>query len=186
VNFEKLFKTIDVLMGVGDLVKGRNAAPPPDAGPLSAQPDLGGPIERTLTNVLVAALKEAFDRDHARLEIERAQVEEEKRRAEEAMRMELRRLAAERELGRLRLLSGAALVGWIVSVVLLVMRLGHSTPASAIVLALGCLLPLASLGAAFTAQGRINVGTPESGNSGVTALWLLLVGLACSAGSLLF
>ena len=71
----------------------------------------------------MAALKEAFDRDHARLELERAQLDEQRRRAEEAMRLELRRHAADREVGRLRLLAGTALVGWIAAVVVMVVRL---------------------------------------------------------------
>src|SRR5688500_12719556 len=39
------------------------------------------PLAATLTKVVVAALKEAFDRDHARLELERVQIEEQRRRA---------------------------------------------------------------------------------------------------------
>ena len=53
--------------------------------------------------MVVAALKEAFDRDHARLELERGQLEEERRRAAAALQAELRRQAIDRELGRLRL-----------------------------------------------------------------------------------
>src|SRR5207237_5751493 len=91
---------------------------------------LVGQIETRLTNVVVAALKEAFDRDHARLELERAQMEEQRRRAEEALRLELRRQAADRELARLRLLGGVALVGWIAAVALFVARLGTMSMAS--------------------------------------------------------
>src|SRR6267378_1719041 len=82
----------------------------------AATQGLAGQIETRLTNVVVAALKEAFDRDHARLELERAQMEEERHRAEEALRHELRRQALDRELARLRLLAGTALVGWIASI----------------------------------------------------------------------
>jgi hypothetical protein len=191
VNFDKIFKTIDLIMGVGDIVGNkRDAATPSDSLPAAAEPGAGGPLERTLTNVLVAALKEAFDRDHTRLELERTQIEEQKRLAEEAMRMEQRRQALDRELGRLRLLAGAAITGWIVAVVLLVMRVGHAPQASIVVLAFGCLLLLGSLGSAFTAQRHIGSlpadRSPQSVPAAVLTLWLLLAGLALSAGSLLF
>jgi hypothetical protein len=191
VNFDKIFKTIDLIMGVGDIVGKREPAPQNDSFPAAAEPGAGsGPLERTLTNVLVAALKEAFDRDHTRLELERSHIEEEKRRAEEAMRLEQRRQAVDRELGRLRLLAGAAITGWIVAVVLLVTRVGHAPQASVAALAFGCLLLLGSLGAAFTAQRHIGSlpadRSPHSVQGAVLALWLLLAGLAFSAGSLLF
>jgi hypothetical protein len=194
VNFEKLFKTVDALMAVRDAAKeitgkadAQDSSVPqaPSSGP-------GGQIETRLTNVLVAALKEAFDRDHARLELERAQMQEERRRAEETARVELRRQALDREIGRLRLLGGTALVGWIVSVMLLVRRAGNVTGASQITLGVGCLLLLGSIGAAFSAQGRLNsyVAEPDYSSAaeraGAGALWLLLGGLALSAASLLF
>ena len=75
------------------------SAPPASAPSLPRMQSLAGQLEAPLTNVVVAALKEAFDRDHARLELERAQLEEERRRAEQALRLELRRQAADRELG---------------------------------------------------------------------------------------
>ena len=60
-----------------------------------------------------------------------------------------------------------------------------------VVLAAGSLLLLASLGAAFTLQGRINAyltepdHSPNTGPAGALPLWLLLAGLALSAASLL-
>jgi hypothetical protein len=183
LNFGKVFKGIDALMTVLDLTKDKTPAAP-DA-PASAP---GGQIETRLTNLVVAALKEAFDRDHARLELERAHIEEQRRRADEAMQLELRKQAADRELGRLRLLAAASLVGWIVSVILLVMRTGDVSVASSVVLAAGCLMLLGSLGAAFTAQGRIDLTEPISPSQtgpAMAALWLLLAGLALSAASLL-
>ena len=65
----------------------------------------GGALEARLAGVLVAALKEAFDRDSARLELERSQVDGERQRAEQALRAELRRQAAERALAHLRLIA---------------------------------------------------------------------------------
>jgi len=139
-----------------------------------------------LTNVVVAALKEAFDRDHARLELERAQIEEQRRRAEEALRMELRRQAIDRELARLRLLAGAALVGWIASIVVLFIH--PSGVASRAVVGVGWLLLLGSLGTAFNAQGRVNAQLSdriERVDVGALPLWLMIAGLAATAISLL-
>ena len=193
VNLDKIFKTIDVLLGVREITKDK---PNPDqtdtSSVASSAAGFGNQIEKTLTNVLVAALKEAFDRDHARLELERAHVEDQKRRAEEALRVELRRQAMERELSRLRLLTATAVVGWIVAVLLLVLRLGHISGASIALMGGGCLLLLGSLGSAFMAQSRVDavmsqvdVSQPQA-PSGAVALWLLLGGLALSAASLLF
>ena len=138
----------------------------------------------------MAALKEAFDRDHARLELERAQLDEQRRRAEEAMRLELRRHAADREVGRLRLLAGTALVGWIAAVVVMVVRLESMSVLSRGVSAGGWLLLLAALGAAFIAQERVArsaaLASPiEAGPAGIAAVWLLIAGLACAAVAVL-
>jgi hypothetical protein len=155
-------------------------------------PGVRGYLETRLANVLVVALKEAFDRDHARLELERAELDEQRRRAERALQVELWRQAAERELGRLKLLAGTALIGWIAAVAVLVVRLESASIASRVVMAVAWMLLLGALGTAFTAQGRVNnfsadaAGPPDAGRHGVAAPWLLLVGLALAAGSLLF
>jgi hypothetical protein len=188
----KLFKTIDALITVRDAVVDKGGATPDDTSvPEAARPGLGGPIEARLTNLLVVALKEAFDRDHTRLELERARMEDERRRAEEAAQQEARRQAADREAVRLRFLAGSALAGWVVSVMLLLTRAGQMTGASMMVLAAGSALLLGSLGAAFTAQARVSAyaagGDPsfDRGTAGVAALWLLIAGLALSAASML-
>jgi hypothetical protein len=152
---------------------------------------LAGQIEARLTNVVVAALKEAFDRDHARLELERGQLEEERRRAAAALQAELRRQAIDRELGRLRLLAGTAMVGWIASVAIFAGGLTGATTTARSVLAVGWALLLGALGAAFVAQGKIGGSLPNDsqkvggGGFGVAALWLLIAGLAATAASLL-
>ena len=198
MNFAKVFKAFDAAVVLLDAAKRLTAGPPPppppetELTPIAPPPGILGHLETRLTNVLVAALKEAFDRDHARLELERAQLEEQSRRAEEAMRAEMRRQAADREIGRLRLLAGTALVGWIASVVMFAVRLDAASSASRALAAGGWLLLLAALGAAFTAQGRINAhaadssGRVEAGPAGAAALWLLIAGLAVAAIGLLF
>ena len=103
MNFSTLFKAYDAVVAFRDATrrfKGLSSEPPPpetSLSPSAAAQGIAGQIETRLTNVVVAALKEAFDRDHARLELERAQVEEQQRRAEEALRLELRRQAIDRE-----------------------------------------------------------------------------------------
>jgi hypothetical protein len=202
VNFGTLIKGFDTVMVLLDAAKrlrGGSPPPPPAAetgilvGGGAAPPGLAGQVEARLTGVVVAALKEAFDRDHARLELERAQMEEQRRRAEEAMRAEIRRQAADREVGRLRLVAGTAFVGWMASVAVLVARLGTASGTSRAIIAVAWLLLLGALGAAFTAQGRVNGAAAgntdaasDTGPIGAAALWLLIGGLGLSAISLLF
>ena len=183
-----------VLLDTAKRLKGGNPPPPAEMGLTTTPPPtgLGGQLEARLTNVVVAALKEAFDRDHARLELERAQLDEQRRRAEDAMRAELRRQAADREIGRLRLLAGTALIGWIASVALFLVRLATASTPARVLIAVAWLLLLAAMGSAFTAQGRVSAETADGGappgidRSGTAALWLLMAGLALSAISLLF
>ena len=193
MKFGDLIRAYDAIMAFRDATRRFREKPAEETSLTAAQAPTGlaGQIEARLTNVVVAALKEAFDRDHARLELERAQIEEQRRRAEEALRLELRRQVLDRELGRLRMLAGTALVGWLSSVLVLGTRAASMPPASRIVLAIGWLFLLGSLAAAFVAQGRINAmvvgdeATPSSGAGGNASLWMLVLGLALTAVSLL-
>lgn len=194
MNFNNLFQAVDAMIAFRDAAKrfkGKASAPPPSDAALSqsaAAQGLAGQIETRLTSVVVAALKEAFDRDHARLELERTQLEEERRRAEEALRLELRRQSIDRELSRLRLLGGTALVGWIASVVGFAVHAGATSVAARVVMGGGWMLLLAALATAFTAQGRISgrvFDKNQSIESNAASLWLLIAGLAVTAISLL-
>ena len=192
----KAFDTIVVLREAARRFKGSASPPSSDLAPLTdagaAPTALTGQIEARLTGVVVAALKEAFDRDHARLELERAQLDEQRRRAEEALRAELRRQAADREVARLRLIAGTALGGWVAAVAMMVMRLDTASVISRGVSAVSWLMLLAALGVAFMAQGHVSAAVPgtsapvEAGRAGTVALWLLIIGLACAAIALLF
>ena len=197
MNFGAIVKAFDTVMVIREAAKRLKGEPPSPAGGLATTPShapgsLPAHLEAPLTNVVVAALKEAFNRDQARMDLERAQLEDQRRRAEDAMRAELRRQAADREVGRLRLLAGTALVGWIASVVMLIARLGSASTVSRVVIAGAWLLLLGSLGAAFTAQGRVSASAvdattaPHENSAGTAALWLLIAGLALAAISLLF
>lgn len=208
MNVALLFKVVDTAMAIRDVARRFTKAEPAaqDAAAGLAQPSAsGGAIETRLASVVVAALKEAFDRDHARLDLERAHLqalerraederrraEDERRRADEALRLERRRQAADRELGRLRFLAGTALVGWIASVTLLLARASDMSLAGKAAVAMSWLLLLAALAAAFTAQSRIGAlaADPdrplEVGGLATAALWMLIGGLGAAAASLL-
>ena len=181
-----LMKAVDTAMSLREAAK-RIMAPPGE--PAQNQP-VPRNLETTLTNVVVAALKEAFDRDHARLELERRQLEEERRRAEETLRLELRRQAIEREVARLRMLAGAAVLGWVVSMLLFALRGATLAMPARATLAVGWALLLGALGAAFHAQGALGAADhrdqPVSGGTATASLWLLVAGFAATAMSLLF
>jgi len=189
VNFGKVFKVFDTFMSVLDATKEESKEPPKSGDRPTPAPSLADQVEMRLTNVVISALKEAFNRDEARLELERAQLEEQRRRAEETMRMELRRQAAEREISRLRLLGVAGMIGWIASVLLLVMRRDVSHVTQGLLIA-AAMLSLCSLGSAFIAQARISAyvldnDRPLDTMAGPLSLSLLLVALAVTAVSLL-
>jgi hypothetical protein len=153
---------------------------------------LGG-LESRLAGVVVAALKEAFDRDTRRLELEREQLEAERQRAERALRLELLRQAADREIGRLRLLCGVAAVGWLGTLVLAFAMRGGTVTARVLV-GVGFVSLLAAFVTAFTGQGAIeeqlrraaeHPTAPDAAlnptGAGLTAPWLIVVGLALVA-----
>src|SRR3954468_3449811 len=104
---------IDTLIDVTNLAlskKPRRASEELESA--AAQTRASAPLESRMTGVVVAALKEAFDRDAHRLELEREQMEREQLRAERLLKVELLRQAGDREIGRLRLLAGVAVVSW--------------------------------------------------------------------------
>lgn len=194
-KLEGLIRAFDALVALRDVARpfidrAQREAPglpePPgnDLAQSTMVQGVAGQIENRLTNVVVAALKEAFDRDHARLELERAHLEAERRRAEAALRAEVRRQAADREVGRLRLIAAAALFGWVASLVLLLMHVATASAASRALTGGGWILLLAAMGSAFDAQRRVGALAPESeqpptgGLAAAAALWLLLAGLA--------
>jgi hypothetical protein len=181
---------IDAALGVANFARGRKA-PPPDDPVQQLQPgsQLPGGLEARLAGVVVAALREAFDRDSRRLELEREQLAAERQRAERAMRLELQRQAADREIGRLRLLAGVALIAWI-GTLLLSPRLIAGGLGARVSLGAGWLFLLGATAASFAAQSRaaaavdgLTTGADErsgaigSGLAGALALWLLLCGL---------
>src|SRR5687767_10805691 len=198
MNFAGLLKAFDTIVILRDAARRFKAPAPPQPSGETTAMSAGGPtalsgaIEARRPGMVVAALKEPFDRDHARLELERAQLDEQRRRAEESLRAELRRQAADREVARLRLIAGTALGGWVAAVATMVVRLDSASAVSRGVSAFAWLLLLAALGTAFMAQGQVSASVPgnsapvEAGRQGTAALWLLIAGLAAAAIALLF
>ena len=148
-----------------------------------------GQLETRLTGVVVAALKEAFDRDANRLELERDQLERERVRAERMLKIELLRQAGDREIGRLRLMAGVAGGSWI-GTLLFSTRLIGGPVGARVMLGAGWLLLLAALSLSFAAQSRVGralarVDEPTlrhdeltGGTAGSFVPWLILCGLA--------
>ena len=173
---------------------------PPESG-LEAPPSTGAPLgqlETRLAGVVVAALKEAFDRDRARLDLERTQMDAERERAEVALRAELRRQAAERALGQLRMIAVMAFGLLMVSAALGVWLPGMRTTTPRVFMGTGWVLAIGALGAAFAGWQQVSAWTaaawPAPGTPGAAdtshpaasaAPWLLLGALALTGISLL-
>jgi hypothetical protein len=186
-------RLIDAAFGLADIAtrakRGSAPRPEPAQDQLSATTPITGALEARLTGVVVAALKEAFNRDHERLELEREQMASERQRAERALRLELVRQAGEREIGRLRLLAGVG-VACFLGTLFFSTRLTGGPAEVRVALAIGWILLLASLAAAFSGQSQIGrrldrlaelsapSEPPSAGAAGAAAPWLLVAGLA--------
>jgi hypothetical protein len=186
---------IDAVVGVVHFARSRKAEATTDVQQeqqMEAAARTPGGLEARLAGVVVAALKEAFDRDTRRLELERDQLAAERERAERALRLELQRQAADREIGRLRLLAGVAVAGWLVTLLLAIWPGSRivATTVARVALGGGWLLLGAALAASFSAQahvaGALDSGAGSrfgagdavtSGVAGAAALWLIVCGL---------
>jgi hypothetical protein len=179
---------IDAALGVANFARGRKSQAQDDPQQqLQAAAQTPGGLEARLASVVVAALKEAFDRDARRLELEREQLAAERLRAERAMRLELRRQAADHEIGRLRLLAGVAFTSWLATLAFSARLIGGGLGAR-VALGLGWLCLLGSIAASFVAQSRAAAAVEalataddsrpsEPGAAGAFALGLMLAGL---------
>jgi hypothetical protein len=187
---------IDAVVGVTNFARGRRAGVATDQLEQQQQMEAAartpGGLEARMAGVVVAALKEAFDRDTRRLELERDQLAAERERAERALRLELQRQAADREIGRLRMLAGVAIAGWLVTLLLAIWPGSRmvATITARVALGGGWLLLGAALAASFSAQARVAAvldalsagggdsrGVAMSGPAGAAALWLIVAGL---------
>jgi hypothetical protein len=184
-------RIVDGLLGATDVVRwvrGQSSLEPRGAD--------SSRLETRLAGVVVSALKEAFDRDHQRLELERQRIEEERERAERLLRLEWLRQAGEREIARLRVLAAVALAAWLGTLFLVSRMTAHGT-FGRVMLGLTWLFLLTALATAFSAQSRVAAelgrmddrSTPAEitrSVAGSVSPWLIVAGLATIATSLLF
>ena len=154
-------------------------------------------LEARLASVVVAALKEAFDRDRARFNLEQGHLDAERERAEARLRLEWLRQTSERTLGQVRMIAVMSLVVWVASGLLLVWLPGSQASAPKLLLGFGWGALIATVACAFVAHNRITtwlVGAQMSDatpadlpqSSSITILpWLLVLGFALTAASLI-
>lgn len=183
---------IDTLLDVANLALSRKSRRPADESESSALASrTGGQLEARMTGVVVAALKEAFDRDANRLELEREQAERERLRAERMLKLELLRQAGDREIGRLRLMAAVAIGSWIGTLFFSARLIGGPTGAR-VMLGAGWLLLLLALSLSFSAQARVGRALARidealaitarhddltAGAAGALVPWLIVIGL---------
>jgi len=183
-------QVLDAVIGVTDLARSRKirkmsqeSADPQQQLEAGGRSGLGG-IEARLAGVVVAALKEAFERDTHRLELEREEIEAERLRADRALALELRRQASDREIGRLRLLAGVAVASSI-GTLFFSARLIGGPPWTRAALGGAWVLLLSAFASSFVAQSHVAEAASrpderevDSGVVGALALWLIVLGLA--------
>jgi hypothetical protein len=188
---------LDTLIDVTNLALSKKSRRPSEELESAAQARTSGPIEARMTGVVVAALKEAFDRDARRLELEREQMERERVRAERLLRLDLLRQAGDREIGRLRLMAAVAVVSWFATLFFSPRLVGGPVGARAL-LGAGWLFLLAALSLSFTAQSSVGralatLDEPSvrhedlsAGVIGAVVPWLIVLGLAAVGLAVLF
>jgi hypothetical protein len=190
-------RILDAVIGMADLARSRKtrslsrtSGNPESLESLGQRLPLQG-LEARLAGVMVAALKEVFDRDNRRLELERSQAEAERERAERALRLELLRQRADREIGRMRLLAAVGVVGWL-GTLSFASRMVETS--SRVMFAGGWLVLLAAVATSFIAQAQVAAAVERakgaadglwndrdaewSSAPGSISLWLVVVGLA--------
>jgi hypothetical protein len=182
---------IDTLLDLTNLALSKKSSRPPadETGLATTSGGALGALETRLTGVVVAALKEAFDRDAKRLELEREQLERERARAERLLKIDLLRQAGEREIARLRLMAALAVGSWL-GTLLFSPRLIEGPPGARVLLGVGWLLLVIALALSFAAQARVGralAGIDASaarqedlsaGAGAALAPWLIVCGLA--------
>jgi hypothetical protein len=193
MGFAQWLKVLDTVGGLAQW-SGRLRQPIDSENPAGPA---GGPLmqlEARLAGVVVAALKEAFDRDRVRMDLDRAQMESERQRAEEAFRAELRRQAADRALGQVRLIAIMAVGTWMLSAALGVWLPGMRSGAPRLLMGGGWLLAIAALGCAFAAWQHVSTwsadvrgDSPDAARhpAAAAAPWLLLAAMALTGVALL-
>jgi hypothetical protein len=194
MGFAEWMRIVDTVGGLAQMTGRLRSRAAPDSSLSPAADGIPGGLETRLAGVVVAALREAFDRDKVRMDLERAQIESDRRRAEEALYAELRRQAAERALWQLRLIGIMAISGWMLSAALAVWLPGMRDTLPRSLLGAGWLLAFGALGCAFAGAREILASTADASSSAAltsgtgaakAAPWVLLSALGAIAASLL-
>lgn len=200
----RFIRAVETLAGLADVARWVREGRRREDTSSALEPTLSGggmlgQLETRLTGVMIAALKEVFDRDRVRLDLEREQIDAERRRAQEAHRSELLRQEAEYALGQVRLVAVMSLVIWATSAVLATWLPGMQASHARMLLALAWVALLATLAVAFIAHAqilrslaRLRVDSTMAGSltdrrewSQAALPWLLVVGLGLTASSLI-
>ena len=193
VTWLRALNAVGTVAEAAKLFRGaRGSARAPEATVETGATDL----ETGLANVVVAALREAFDRDRARFDLERDAREAERAHAEQALRLERLRQTGTHVLGQVRLMTVFSLAVWVVSAA----AVGYLAPLPAgakLLLGFGWGTLVASMGAAFIAHQRLtawlatepvellsDTGLPRIAAQ-VALPWLLLTGFILTATSLI-
>jgi hypothetical protein len=173
VGLNQWLRIFDAVSNVAQLTGRFRQGPAAEAG--EPPPTALGQIETRLAGVVVAALKEAFDRDRARMDLERAHLD------------------AERQV---RLIAVMAIGVWMLSAALAVWMPGMRAGVARALLGSGWVLVLGALGCAFAGWQRIAAWSAADAGPGravmngpqlaeIMAPWLLLGALALCGASLL-
>jgi hypothetical protein len=186
-------RALDLLVGVSDLARRVRKG---DTTALESTSGRGrdlGQIETRLAAAAVAAIKEAFDRDSARLQLERDRAADEERRSARAERAAALQRSGERQLAEYRLYAAIVVVTWVASVAVAVSWRGDLSLAPRLFLGAGWVLLLAALAACLAATSRVlrwldampDVAEPLTIPGAPAMRWLLVIGVASMAAAIL-
>jgi hypothetical protein len=188
---------LDALIGLIDLVRSRRIKA------MSQGRAPAGALDSRVSGLVSSTMRDEFERERLRILREREEAEEAARqRAELARKVDLLRQAGDREIGRLRLLTGVAVAGWLGTLLLGTLH-GHVMGAGLgpkVLLGVGWLLLLAAIAASFAAQSSVtnaleSIARQESralrrgvssGIAGALTIWLIVCGLAFAGLGVLF
>ncbi len=149
------------------LFRGARGSSSSDAPTTVHEADVGG-LETRLANVVVAALREAFDRDRARFDLERELHAEEQARQEHAQRLEWLRQTGTYALTQTRQLAILSIVVWMASAAAAGWLAPLGTLAKSL-LGLGWFGLAAALGAAFMTHQHLAAWLTRGVREGIPA-----------------
>ena len=145
----------------------RGSGQPTDPAPVPSE-GAGGSLETRLANVVVAALREAFDRDRARFDLERELHSAAEARKAQELRLEWLRQSGTQALTHTRQFAMLSVVVWIASVIAAGWLSPIGTPAK-VLLGAGWGGLSAAMAAAFMTHQRLAMWLALGAPTGVPA-----------------